>query len=91
MSEKVFEMYDPYDPAVFDYNSITTNPTFSAQAAGATSGLLPVSDGDILQWECHIINNSLVALRYVNEVQTGEMCNLWGATIGTEAISCVQP
>ena len=67
------------------------NPGFSDNDWGATSGRLPVSDGDVLQWECHIINDSLVALRYVNEVQTGEMCNLWGATVGTEAISCYQP
>jgi len=91
MSEKVFEMYDPYDPAVFDYNSITTNPAFSAQAAGATSGMLPVSDGDVLQWECHIINDSMMPLGYTNEVKTGEMCNTWGFTVGTEPVQCGIP
>lgn len=90
-SEKVFEMYDPADPAVFDYNSITTNPTFSDVAPGATSGILPVSDGDLLQWECHIINDSNVALGYTNEVQTGEMCNTWGYTVGTQPLQCGLP
>ena len=55
------------------------------------SGILAVQDGDILQWECHIINDSLVPLRYVNEVKTGEMCNLWGMSIGTQPIRCYQP
>jgi hypothetical protein len=82
---------DPADPAVFDYNSIATNPTFSELAAGATSGLLPVSDGDTLQWECHIINDSNVALAYTNEVKTGEMCNTWGFTVGTMPIQCGVP
>ena len=88
MSEKVFEMYDPADPAIFDYNSVTTNPPFSAQAPGATSGVLPVSDGDILQWECHIINDGNVPLTYTNEVKTGEMCNAWGFTVGTQQLRC---
>jgi hypothetical protein len=91
MSEKVFEMYDPADPAVFDYNSITKNPPFSDLAAGAVSGLLPVSDGDILQWECHIINDSDKALGYTNEVKTGEMCNTWGFTVGTMPLQCGVP
>lgn len=91
MSEKVFEMYDPADPAVFDYNSITMNPPFSDLRAGATSGLLPVSDGDLLQWECHIVNDSDQALGYTNEVKTGEMCNTWGFTVGTMPLQCGMP
>lgn len=91
LSEKVFEMYDYLSPAIFQYNSVVKNPAFSDEFSGAVSGRLPVNDGDVLQWECHIINNSLVPLRYVNEVQTGEMCNMWGATVGTEAISCIRP
>ena len=90
--EKVFEMFDYLDPATFDYNSVTTNPMFSANAAGATSGILEVSAGDILQWECHILNDSNVALGYTNEVMTGEMCNVWGYSIGTGTpITCDHP
>jgi hypothetical protein len=88
MVSKVFEMYDPQDPAVFDYNSVSVNPPFSDLAAGAYSGILPVSDGDALQWECHIINDSKVALAYTNEVQTGEMCNTWGFSVGIEPLQC---
>jgi len=49
---------------------------------------LPVSDGDILQWECHIINDGNVPLTYTNEVKTGEMCNAWGFTVGTQQLRC---
>ena len=87
---KVFEMYDYRDPATFEYDSRTKNPPFSEMAAGAYSGILDVSEGDILSWECHIINDSDVGLRYVNEVNTGEMCNLWGSTIGIEPFNCLK-
>jgi hypothetical protein len=89
--EKVFEMYDYLDPATFDYNSVTTNPKFSDNAAGALSGVLSVADGDVLQWECHIINDSNTPLSYTNEVKTGEMCNVWGYSIGTKPIVCDLP
>jgi hypothetical protein len=79
---KVFEMYDYLDPLIFSYNSITTNPEFSDNAGGAYTGILEVKAGDTLQWECHIINDSQATLDYSNAVETGEMCNLWGATVG---------
>ncbi|MDH5672017.1 MAG: hypothetical protein OEZ06_07690 [Myxococcales bacterium] len=87
--QKVFEMYDYLEPVEFQYDSITDNPEFSEGLAGATSGILDVQAGDTLDWECHIINDSTSPLRYTNEVQTGEMCNLWGAAVGP-TISCVQ-
>jgi hypothetical protein len=90
-TDKVFEMYDYLDPATFEYNSAVMNPAFTTDKSGALSGQLPVSDGDIVQWECHIINDSDVALTYVNEVQTGEMCNLWGNSVGIEGLNCFVP
>jgi hypothetical protein len=89
--EKVFEMYDYVEPAEFPYNSVITNPMFSASQAGAVSGRLAVHDGDVLQWECHIVNDSQVGLTYTNQVDAGEMCNLWGNSIGVEPIVCFLP
>ncbi|HKP58533.1 MAG TPA: hypothetical protein VJV78_17525 [Polyangiales bacterium] len=86
--EKVFEMYDYLDPASFDYNTVVDNPLFADGKSGATSGQLAVSDGDIVMWECHIINDSNVSLSYTNEVKTGEMCNLWGASVGIQRWGC---
>jgi hypothetical protein len=89
--KKVFEMYDYNEPAEFQYDSLAMNPAFSATAAGATSGTLEVKAGDMLQWECHIINDDTVGLTYSNEVRTGEMCNLWGGSVlnGDPKINCV--
>ena len=86
--EKVFEMYDYLDPASFDYNTVVDNPLFADGKSGATSGQLAVSEGDIVMWECHIINDSNVSLGYTNEVKTGEMCNLWGASVGIQRWGC---
>jgi hypothetical protein len=92
MIEKVFEMYDYLDPKDYDYNSITTNPMFGPNVSGAHSGILEVGVGDVLQWECHIINDSMAPLAYTNEVKTGEMCNIWGYSVGTDApIGCDLP
>jgi hypothetical protein len=88
--QKVFEMYDYLDPKTFDYDTITTNPMFSTSAAGAFSGVLDVKAGDSLDWECDINNDSDVALTYTNEVKTGEMCNIWGESVGP-LLNCVVP
>ena len=89
--KKVFEMFDYLDPMIFEYDSITKNPEFNpgAMQAGATTGILNVKAGDVLKWECHIINNDQPGgLRYTNEVKTGEMCNMWGESVGPK-INCV--
>jgi hypothetical protein len=90
MVEKVFEMYDYQDPATFEYDTVTKNPTFTASAAGAVSGLLDVKAGDVILWDCHIVNDSNVTLTYTNEVKTGEMCNLWGSTLGITPINSLR-
>jgi len=90
-TEKVFEMFDYLDPAQFDYDTVQKNPAFTPAAAGALSGLLEVKNGDVLMWDCHIINDGDVGLTYTNEVKTGEMCNLWGSSLGISAVNCVLP
>ena len=90
MREKVFEMYDYLDPKIFQYDSITTNPSFSDTAAGAFTGILNVKAGDSLDWECHVVNDSSVGLTYTNNVTSGEMCNLWGSAVGP-SLNCVLP
>jgi hypothetical protein len=89
--DKVFEMYDYRDPATFEYDSVSKNPAFSPTTAGAVSGMLDVKDGDVLMWDCHILNDSDTALTYTNAVKTGEMCNLWGSSLDIAQINCVIP
>ena len=85
---KVFEQYDYLEPQIFMYDSLTQNPMFSASAPGAHSGIFPLKTGDVLEWECEIKNDSESTLRYTNHVKTGEMCNIWGFTVGP-TFSCM--
>jgi hypothetical protein len=79
---KVFETFDYLEPQIYAFNTVETNPEFSEQAPGAWTGMLEVSAGDTLDWECHVINDSEATLRFTNEVVTGEMCNIWGESVG---------
>ncbi|HVU06056.1 MAG TPA: hypothetical protein VHE30_30105 [Polyangiaceae bacterium] len=85
---KVFEQFNYLEPQIFYYDTVTQNPAFSEREAGALTGQLPVVAGDSLDWECEVNNDSDVALRYTNEVKTGEMCNIWGQSVGP-LINCV--
>lgn len=85
---KVFEQFDYRDPKIFYYNSVTDNPDFAPQVAGAATGIIDVNPGDVLEWECDVNNDSDVALTYTNEVFEGEMCNIWGSSVGLE-FNCV--
>jgi hypothetical protein len=80
--QKVFEAFDYLEPQIYAYNTVEVNPEFSESAPGAVSGVLNVAAGDTLEWECHVINDSDVTLRFTNFVDTGEMCNIWGETVG---------
>jgi hypothetical protein len=85
---KVFEQFDYKEPQIFYYDTVAKNPAFTANRPGAFTGVLDVKAGDALDWECEVNNDSDKSLTYTNEVQTGEMCNIWGQTVGP-LINCV--
>jgi hypothetical protein len=82
----IYDSRDWLESAVFEFNSVTQNPPLDPAAAtdGAFSGTLPVRDGDQLRIQCDIDNQSEQPLRFSNEVFTGEMCILFGATVGAK-------
>jgi len=88
--QKVFEQYDYQEPQMFQYDSIATNPSFSTSSPGAHSGPLEVFAGDALEWECEVDNNTDRGLTYTNDVFYGEMCNIWGQSVGV-VIDCIMP
>lgn len=90
MREQLFEMYNYDNAAMFAFDSISENPPMMPGVDGARSGPLDVFAGDVLEWECHVINDGPVGLTYSNNVQNGEMCNVFGVSIGPE-INCVLP
>jgi hypothetical protein len=79
-----YEVYDWHDTPTFQYDRVTENPTPDPELlrAGGHSGVLDLKAGDVIEWECEVDNTSEVTLRYSNELETGEMCNLFGTYHG---------
>ena len=80
-------MYDSYDGAeapTFVYNSLVQNPALDpdSQTTGAISGDLVLGPGDKLRFQCDITNNLDTPLYATEQVQLGEMCNLFGSMEG---------
>ena len=77
---QILEDYDWHDPAMFTFDSVHVNSPWNAseKRAGAWSGILDLLPGDRIEWECEVVNDSNVSLRFGNAVYTGEMCNMFG-------------
>jgi hypothetical protein len=80
----IYDSWDWKESVTFNYDSITTNPPINTEAKvdGATSGPVEFKTGDLLKYACYIENRSDVTLQFKNELMGGEMCNLWGRTVG---------
>jgi len=77
---QIFEDYDWHDPKMFTFDSLQMNTPWNAaeKKAGAWSGVLNMTAGDRIEWECEVVNDSNVTLRFGDAVHTGEMCNMFG-------------
>ena len=65
---------------MFTFDSLQMNAPWNAaeKKAGAWSGVLNMTAGDRIEWECEVVNDSNVTLRFGDAVHTGEMCNMFG-------------
>lgn len=81
----VLQDFNWEEPAVFEFNSKTTNPVPDpgTKIAGAFSGDLNLHAGDELEWECEVQNSSSMTVTYgLNEVAGSEMCIVVGDVLG---------
>ena len=78
--KQIFEDYDWHDPKMFTFDSLQMNTPWNAadKKPGAASGILNLMPGDRIEWECEVVNDSNVTLRFGDAVHTGEMCNMFG-------------
>ncbi|MDH5670747.1 MAG: hypothetical protein OEZ06_01270 [Myxococcales bacterium] len=81
--------YDGYhweEPLLLEYTSLIENPVpdYDAGIEGGWSGILDLKDGDSLEWECHVINQTDSVLRFTNETFLGEMCIMDGEMVGVD-------
>jgi hypothetical protein len=82
--QSVYESFNYNDMPTYQYDTLSTNPTpdLDRQIDGATSGLLELDAGDQLHFVCDVTNKLQQPLHFANEVNTGEMCILFGTRSG---------
>jgi len=80
----IYDSWDWQESVVFPYNSITTNPPIATDQKkdGAVSGIVQIKAGDKIKIQCDVNNTSDTTLTFKNELMTGEMCILFGSTVG---------
>jgi hypothetical protein len=69
----------------YHFDSITHNPAIDPAGIeddGAVSGIVPFKAGDTLKFSCFVDNTSAQTLRFRNEPEIGEACNLAGSAVG---------
>jgi hypothetical protein len=79
-----YEAYNWQEPLVLEYSSTVTNPMSDrdTQVEGGWSGILDMQQGDTIQWECHVVNQTDGTLRFTNNTYTGEMCIMDAELVG---------
>jgi hypothetical protein len=82
--ELIYDSWDWQESVTFNYDSLTMNPPIDTEGKkdGAVSGMVDFKAGDVLRFACFIENGSDVTLTFKNDVRGGEMCNMWGRTVG---------
>ena len=80
----LYESFHYDDMPTYQYDSISQNPTpdMATKIDGAFTGILEVKSGDELHFVCDVNNTTDHSLRFANEVETGEMCILFGSRTG---------
>jgi hypothetical protein len=77
----VYEGYDYNDPGWTIFDSVTQNPEADPDqwvAGGDYNGNLDLVPGQRIDWECEIDNPHDFDMGFGNEVETAEMCNVFG-------------
>ena len=80
----ILEDYDAEHPSAFDFNSLSVNsaPNPVTKTSGAFSGILNLKQGDTLDFECEIVNDTNKNFTGANEAQDDEMCIMVGDSVG---------
>ena len=83
-SDVVYDSYDGAEAPTYTYDTLVQNPVPDPanRKSGGTSGLLLLSPGEQLRFSCDINNDTDFDFLGANEVNTDEMCNLFGSVAG---------
>jgi hypothetical protein len=80
----IYEASNWEEPLVLEYASTVSNkaPDLDRNIEGGWSGILDMKAGDVIEWECHVINKTNKVLRFTNNTYDGEMCIVDAELIG---------
>jgi hypothetical protein len=81
------EAYDWEHPTVSEFSSLATNPPLdpmnpAAKRDGGFSGVVDLKPGDLIEFECDIVNDTNTTFLGRNEAENDEMCIMIGDTVG---------
>jgi hypothetical protein len=86
-SEKtlIHEAYDWEHPNVSEFSSTVMNPALgpTTKKDGGFSGMVDLKQGDLVEFECDILNDTNTVFVGQNEASNDEMCIMIGDTVGT--------
>jgi hypothetical protein len=83
--ELIHEAYDWEHPNVSEYSSTVMNPTLNSamKKDGGFSGIMDIKSGDVVEFECQILNDTNTTFLGANEANDDEMCIMIGDTVQT--------
>jgi hypothetical protein len=87
----IYESYDWSSLDLIEFNSVKKNPsiTYAGGKPGGASGILTLSPGDRIDYECAMNNTEDYALVFAAKAFTGEMCNMFGSFTPGSYWSCL--
>jgi hypothetical protein len=89
----VFDDYNSEHPGFMAFNSLAMNPAPDPMAKkfGGASGVLELKDGDTLDFDCEIINNTDKNFIGLNEAEDDEMCIMIGDSVSAQVAGRCTP
>lgn len=78
----IYDSHDWLESVSFNFDSLTMNPPIDGTNDGALSGIVEFQAGDTLKYTCFVNNQSDIPLTPRTSFADGEVCNLWGITVG---------
>ena len=81
----IHEAYNWEDPNISEFSSTVMNPSLNpaAKIDGGYSGVVDLQAGDVVEFECEILNDTNSVFLGANEAEDDEMCIMIGDTVGT--------
>ena len=80
------QAFDWVHPGVSEFSSLTMNPALdpNSEVDGGFSGVVDLKPGDVIEFECDILNDTTTTFVGKNEAENDEMCIMVGDSAGAQ-------